>query len=115
MKELSIFVDESGDFGEYNHHSPYYIITMVFHDQKNSIKEAMAILDNEFENMGLKKHCVHSGPIIRGEDEYRYMDMQQRRKIFNKMIAFIRRSEIEYHCFHIEKKHIRDMIDATGK
>ena len=24
MKELSIFVDESGDFGEYNHRTPYY-------------------------------------------------------------------------------------------
>lgn len=30
MKELSIFIDESGDFGEYDHHSPYYIITMVW-------------------------------------------------------------------------------------
>ncbi len=37
MKELSIFVDESGDFGEYNHHSPYYIITMVFHNQNDDI------------------------------------------------------------------------------
>ncbi|MCR4612104.1 MAG: DUF3800 domain-containing protein [Lachnospiraceae bacterium] len=33
MKELSIFIDESGDFGEYATHSPFYIITMVFHDQ----------------------------------------------------------------------------------
>lgn len=32
MKELSIFVDESGDFGEYDHHSPFYIISMVLHD-----------------------------------------------------------------------------------
>ena len=31
MKEISIFVDESGDFGEYNHISPFYIVTMVFH------------------------------------------------------------------------------------
>ena len=26
MKQLSIFVDESGDFGEYAKHSPFYII-----------------------------------------------------------------------------------------
>ena len=31
LKELSIFIDESGDFGEYEAHSPYYIIIMVFH------------------------------------------------------------------------------------
>ena len=33
MKELSVFIDESGDFGEYDDQAPYYIITMVFHDQ----------------------------------------------------------------------------------
>ena len=32
MKELSIFIDESGDFGSYEPHSPFYIITMVFHE-----------------------------------------------------------------------------------
>ena len=25
-RELSVFIDESGDFGEYDYHSPYYII-----------------------------------------------------------------------------------------
>ena len=28
MKELSVFIDESGDFGEYNKISPYYIVTI---------------------------------------------------------------------------------------
>lgn len=37
LEELSIFIDESGDFGEYDYHSPYYIITMVFHDQQEDI------------------------------------------------------------------------------
>ena len=27
-KELSIFIDESGDFGDYDPKSPYYIISM---------------------------------------------------------------------------------------
>lgn len=27
MKELSIFIDESGDFGEYDYHSPWYIVS----------------------------------------------------------------------------------------
>ena len=26
MKELSVFIDESGDFGEYDDQAPYYII-----------------------------------------------------------------------------------------
>lgn len=27
MKELSVFVDESGDFGEYDYHAPYYPVS----------------------------------------------------------------------------------------
>ena len=36
-KELSIFIDESGDFGEYAPYSPYYIIGLVLHDQSDDI------------------------------------------------------------------------------
>lgn len=41
MKELSIFVDESGDFGEYNHRTPYYIISMVLYDQDVDITKGV--------------------------------------------------------------------------
>ena len=32
-RTLSIFIDESGDFGAYEEHSPYYIVSAVFHNQ----------------------------------------------------------------------------------
>ncbi len=44
MKELSIFIDESGDFGEYDYHSPWYIVTMVFHEQEASIQGKRQII-----------------------------------------------------------------------
>ena len=47
MKELSIFIDESGDFGEYDYHSPWYIVTMVFHEQEASIQEPMEYLNRD--------------------------------------------------------------------
>ena len=37
-KELSIFVDESGDRGG---KARYYLLTLVFHDQAESITEAV--------------------------------------------------------------------------
>ena len=37
MSEPSIFIDESGDFGAYEFHAPYYLITLVFHDQAKDI------------------------------------------------------------------------------
>lgn len=47
MGILSIFVDESGDFGGYSPHSPYYIVTMVFHDQTKDISAQIQKLDSE--------------------------------------------------------------------
>ena len=115
MKELSIFIDESGDFGEYATHSPFYIITMVFHDQHEDIQPAIINLNRELSYLNLDNLCIHTGPIIRKEEIYTDMSVQERRRIFNKMVAFVRQTNIRYKCLHIEKKHITDVVEATGK
>ena len=115
MKELSIFVDESGDFGEYNHHAPYYIISMVLHDQDIDITEDLRILEKELQNLGWPNHCVHAGPVIRSEEEYRGYSLSERQKILMKMMTFIRHIDIKFKSIYIEKKHIEDTIEATGR
>lgn len=115
LKELSIFIDESGDFGEYDCHSPYYIITMVFHDQQQDVQPAISRLNQELSYLNLDNLCIHTGPIIRKEEIYVNMSVDERRRIFNKMVAFIRQINIRYKCFYIEKKHISDVVEATGK
>lgn len=115
MKELSIFVDESGDFGPYRAHSPYYIITMVFHEQGNSIEDALKKLDFSLQNIGLANHCVHVGPVIRKEDVYSNFLIKERWSVLNKIVSFIRNIDVSYKCFVIEKKQVADEIDAVGK
>lgn len=115
MKELSIFVDESGDFGEYDYHAPFYIISMVLHDQTVSIDEDLIVLEKELCNIGWIKHCVHAGPVIRLEEEYRGYDLKERQKIIMKMMSFIRRLNISFKSIYIEKKRIKDSVEATGK
>lgn len=115
MKELSIFIDESGDFGEYAAHSPYYIITMVFHNQNSDVQHAITKLNQGLSYLSLDDLCIHTGPIIRREEIYAEMSIAERRRIFNKMVAFIRQIDIRYKCFSIEKKKISDVIEATGK
>ena len=82
VSELSIFIDESGDFGTYDIRSPYYIITMVFHDQSCDISEPIAKLRHDLSNPGIDPdHSVHTGPIIRREKEYEFMLIDERRRI----------------------------------
>ena len=47
MNELSIFIDESGDFGKYDYRSPYYIISMVIHNQTSDISQDLQKLNND--------------------------------------------------------------------
>lgn len=115
MKELSVFIDESGDFGEYDYHSPFYIITMVFHDQDEDIKPAVEKLNRELSYLDFDDLCIHTGPIIRKEEIYVNMSIEERRRILNKMVAFFRQVNIRYKCFYIEKKHMEDVVMETGR
>jgi len=36
-KILSVFIDESGDFGPYEPHAPYYLVAMVLHNQNINV------------------------------------------------------------------------------
>lgn len=40
-KVLSIFIDESGDFGDYDYKSPFYILTLVLYDQSLNFDELL--------------------------------------------------------------------------
>lgn len=115
MSELSIFVDESGDFGEYDYHAPFYIISMVIHDQSIDIEEDLLKLEREMENIGWPKHCIHAGPVIRSEYEYKEYGLEERQKILKRLMTFIRKLDIRFKSIYIEKKHIEDSIEATGK
>lgn len=108
MKELSIFIDESGDFGEYEYHSPYYIVSMVFHNQSVDISDDLDKIEFSLKQIGFENHYVHSGPIIRGEGNYRNIDIDTRRTILRKMSTFIRKLEIKFKSFCIEKKQLNN-------
>ena len=107
MKELSVFVDESGDWGEYDFHAPYYIISLVLHDQSADISEDLLRLETEMANIGWPNHCIHSGPIIRSEKEYKGLSLQERQKILKRLMTFTRKANIRFKSFYIEKGAVR--------
>lgn len=114
MKKLSIFVDESGDFGAYLPYSPFYIFTLVFHDQAISIVEDIEHLQQSLSVMQFPvTHCFHAGPIIRREEDYRDMDITERRRCLNKILAFARHLNVTYKSFVVEKLKDMDTVSLT--
>ena len=88
---------------------------MVFHNQNDDISEDLEKLEEALTYIGYQKHCVHVGPIIRQEQEYRYETIGIRQKIMKKMLSFLRHTDIICKTVYIEKKHVRDKIEAIGK
>lgn len=100
MHNLSIFVDESGDFGTYSNHSPYYIITMLFHDQDKDITSAIKKLDEEIQSLGYEKvFVIHTAPLIRKEEMFNAVMPNERRALFTKLFYFTLKSDIQYKTF----------------
>lgn len=115
-KILSIFVDESGDFGEYNKKSPYYMVTMVLHDQKENISSQIAFLDNKIESLGFPPHNVHIGPLIRRESIYlQYEEYSMRTGLLNAIYHFTRQLKIMYACVAVDKRECKDFVALNSK
>ena len=97
-KILSVFIDESGDFGQYDYHSPYYYVAMVFHDQAEDISDEIKALEEHIRASGFKYPVFHAGPLIRREQVYKFEEMEKRRALFKSLLHFTRRLPIHYIC-----------------
>lgn len=114
-KILSVFIDESGDFGLYETHSPYYIVSLVLHNQQNIINDSINNYKRHIQNLGYKKHAVHTGPLIRRESIYKNDNMETRRQLFNAQFHFFRKLDIKYMCVKIKKIECLNINILTDK
>ncbi|CDB34514.1 putative uncharacterized protein [Phascolarctobacterium sp. CAG:266] len=103
MNILSVFIDESGDFGEKTNLKSYYLVTMVFHNQSESIADNLKRFENALSNCAFKDNCVHTGPIIRREEPYKNLTIDERRKILYCLRSFMLACKLKQHTFVAEK------------
>ena len=67
---LSIFCDESGDFGDNAKLVPYYLVTFILHNQKSNISNHINKLNSILGYIGLEENvAIHSTPLIRNSGE----------------------------------------------
>jgi len=114
-RTLNITIDESGDFGAYQQHSPYYLVAMLFHDNRNDTEYASQLLDNQIINLGYELHAIHTGPIIRREGNYINLAIDERKRLLNALVHFSRRIDVQYNVLNIEKRECKDIIEITAK
>lgn len=100
MRELSIFVDESGDIGDC---STFYLIALVFHDQDEDLREGVEKYVRSLSDSGLDAVPFHFAPIMRGHDQYEAMTLDTRKSYFSHFRIFAERAPYRYHVLCYEK------------
>lgn len=90
VKEISVFVDESGSFAPDEESSRFYLICLVLHDQDADISAWVKNLEDYLESSGLgAQHCIHVGPLIRREGEYANMLREEAFSMFSAKTEFV--------------------------
>ena len=104
MRSADIFIDESGDFGQFDAKCPYYIVTLVRHYSDEPVISHIGDLEYRLSMLGFGDMPIHTSPAIRGEDAYFGIDLAIRRKILSCFSFFLRKCPLAYKTIAVEKK-----------
>ena len=107
MKELSVHIDESGDFGELTQNAPYYLVALVLHDQSQDISDKLRRLDAAMQPLGFPKHAIHTAPLVRREGDYINLEILERKRIFNRLFLFALQVPFTYKLLAVDKRKLR--------
>ena len=104
MRELSLFVDESGTT---DGSSKYYLITLVFHNQADNIRDAILSYQRALKDRRLPDIPFHASPLMNGNDAYSHMPMDERKQLLAAFFVFVRKLPITYKTFAYVKKEFQ--------
>ena len=114
MSSAEIFIDESGDFGQFDKNCPYYIVTLVRHDSDAPVITHIGDLEYRLAMLGFKDLPIHTSPAIRGEDAYYGIDLKTRRKILSCFSFFMRKCPLSYKTIVVEKSPSMSTDDLSS-
>ena len=111
-RDLSIFVDESGDRGG---KARYYLLTLVIHDQADSISDKVARYEESLLRSDLPNIPFHSEPLLNGHGPYRGMSLEQRKKMLYSFNVLVQRLPIKYATFAYRRSEFDDLAKLTAR
>ena len=110
MRELSVFVDESGDLGG---ESKYYLLALVFHDQDDSLSPLIEQYERVLSERSLENVPLHLNPLLRGNEAYTNMSAPHRLRLLTSFATFAHKCPFTYRVFSYRKDRFCDM-EALG-
>ena len=77
----------------------YYLPTLVFHDQADSIAEAVTGYEAKLARADLPSIPFHSEPLMNGYKDYGVLGIEQRKAMLAYFSSFVRKLPISYITF----------------
>jgi hypothetical protein len=96
VRELSVFADETGGQGGHSH---YYAVTLVFHDQRDTLRETIHRYETSLVEKGLPDVPLHAGPLLTGHEEYEHMSIVTRKALLVSFFILLQHLPVQYHTF----------------
>ena len=111
MREPSIFVDESGSDGLSDR---YYLLTVVMHDQSDSIADSIEAYESALRAKGLPDIPFHASPLMNGKDLYSGLDLRTRKMMLGSFRVFFRHMPVRYHTFAYATRQFASLDKLAG-
>lgn len=105
LRDLSVFVDESGTQGG---RTAYYVVTFVLHDQSDAIASRVTAYELSLTNHGLPNIPFHATPLMRAHDDYQALEVSQRKQMLVSFATMVQRLPIRYRSFVYRSKEFGD-------
>lgn len=100
MRELSIFIDESGDIGDC---SEYYLVTFILHDQSTDISEGIDKYRKALGNASLPEKTFLFAPVLRGHKQYENLDIETRKGYLIRFHILVEKMPFHYFALSYRK------------
>ena len=111
MRELSIFVDESGSDGLSDRH---YLLTVVMHDQSEDITNSIEAYEGALRAKGLPDIPFHASLLMNGKDLYSGLDLKTRKMLLGSFRVFFRHMPVKYHTIAYSTRQFTSLDKLAG-
>ena len=96
----------------------YYLLTLVFHDQADSVAEAVTGYEAKLARADLPNIPFHSEPLMNGHKDYEFLDIEQRKAMLAYFSSFVRKLPISYITFVYRRSQFEDparLMERMGR
>lgn len=111
MRELSVFLDESGSDGLKDR---YYLLALVAHDQADDISGDVALYEQSLREKGLPDIPFHASPLMNGHGDYEACDLAVRKQLLSAFRVFFRHTPVRYHCITLRTREHATVDDLAA-